>query len=351
MTAETKQLIDYLSGLGIDGVGHTGGSYLAHLASVYHLMESQACSPDVCRAGLFHSIYGTQLFQGFKIGLDRRPELRDAIGARAERLAYLNCAMDRATLDAAVERGDGPYRVTDRLTGDEVTLSREDFDDLCRVHLFDWLEQVPRSRHGWGYRRATYRRMAERLGPAPVAAYDRVFANEVAPPQNPAGEFVAEDNITAQRRAELIATIEAAPAALAEAVAGLSPEQLDARYRNWTVRQIVHHIADSHVNSYVRFKWALTEDRPLIKAYDEGRWVALADSHRGDILAPLSLLGGLHARWLLLLRSMSDEQFARCFRHPESGATLTLNAALCYYAWHGRHHTGQVRWLRKQRGW
>src|SRR5205807_2348343 len=98
---------------------------------------------ELCRAGMFHSIYGTQLFQGFKLPLERRPELREVIGERAERLAYLNCAMDRATLDAALDQPDGPYRITDRLTGEEVVLSRRDFDDLCRVHLFDWLEQVP----------------------------------------------------------------------------------------------------------------------------------------------------------------------------------------------------------------
>jgi hypothetical protein len=180
MSAEMKELVDYLAGLGIEGVGHTGGTYLAHLASVYHLMEQEGCSAEICRAGLFHSIYGTQLFQGFKLSVDRRPELRGVIGERAERLAYLNCAMDRATLDAALEQPDGPFRITDRLTGEEVVLSRADLDDLCRVHLFDWLEQVPRSRHGWGYRRSAYRRMAERLGPKAVAAYDRVFAQEPA---------------------------------------------------------------------------------------------------------------------------------------------------------------------------
>ena len=178
MNPDMKKLIDYLTTLGIDGVGHTGGTYTAHLANVYKLMEAQGCTPEVCRAGLFHSIYGTQMFQGFKLPLEKRPEFREVIGERAERLAYLNCAIDRSTLDAALEQSDGPYRITDRLTGEEVALSRADFDDLCRVHLYDWLEQAPRSRHGWGYRRAAYRRMAERLGPTAVAAYDRVFAAE-----------------------------------------------------------------------------------------------------------------------------------------------------------------------------
>src|SRR5262249_33016474 len=171
------------------------------------------------------------------------------------------------------------------------------------------------------------------------------------PPQNPAGAFVPEASYTPQRREELIAVIENAPAALREAVAGLSEEQLDTRYRNWTIRQIVHHVADSHVNSYIRFKWALTEDVPTIKAYDEGRWVALEDSRAGDIQAPLALLHGLHSTWVQLLRSMTDAQFARTFHHPESGETVSLSTALASYAWHCRHHTGQILWLREQHGW
>src|SRR6516225_5605249 len=115
------------------------------------------------------------------------------------------------------------------------------------------------------------------------------------PPQNPAGDFVPETDYGPQRRDELIAAIESAPATLRHAVAGLSDEQLDTRYRNWTVRQIVHHLADSHVNSYIRFKWALTEELPTIKAYDEGRWAALDDSRNGDVRPPLALLEGLHA--------------------------------------------------------
>src|SRR5215471_7525532 len=158
-------------------------------------------------------------------------------------------------------------------------------------------------------------------------------------PQTPAGAFAPETGYGPRRRAEFIAVIEAAPAALRQAVAGLSEGQLDTRYRNWTVRQIVHHLADSHVNSYVRFKWALTEDRPTIKAYDEGRWAALEDSRTGGISAPLALLEGLHARWVQLLWSLTDEQFARTFTHPETGQSVSLAAALGYYAWHCRHHT------------
>jgi uncharacterized damage-inducible protein DinB len=170
-------------------------------------------------------------------------------------------------------------------------------------------------------------------------------------PQYPVGPFVPEQQNGDQRRQEFIAVLEQAPAALRAAVAGLSDAQLDTRYRNWTVRQIVHHLADSHVNSYIRFKWALTEERPTIKAYDEGRWAALADSRTGDVGAPLALLEGLHIRWMQLLRSLTAEQLARSFIHPESGEAITLAAALSYYAWHSRHHAGQILWLRTQHGW
>jgi uncharacterized damage-inducible protein DinB len=170
-------------------------------------------------------------------------------------------------------------------------------------------------------------------------------------PQNPAGPFAPEDNYGPARRDQFIEVIAHAPAALRKAVAGLSEAQLDTRYRNWTIRQIVNHLADSHVNSYVRFKWALTEEQPTIKAYDETRWADLKDSRTGDIQAPLALLEGLHLRWVQLLRSMTAEQFGRSFLHPETGQTATLNAALCYYAWHCRHHTAQITWLREQHGW
>jgi hypothetical protein len=180
MNTDMKKLTDFLVGLGVEKVGHTGKTYLAHLIGVYRLMAAQGCDTDVCAAGMFHSIYGTEAFQGFKLELEQRPEVRSLIGERAERLAYLNCAMDRASFDRAVAKGDAPYHITDRLTGQRVELSPDDFDDLCRVHLYDWLEQVPRSRFGWGYRRAGYRGMAERLGPTAREAYDRVFAGEPA---------------------------------------------------------------------------------------------------------------------------------------------------------------------------
>jgi hypothetical protein len=173
-----KQLTDYLVSLGSETVAHTEKTYLTHLIAVYRLMEAHGCTLELCRAGMFHSIYGTQQFQDFKLPVERRSEVRDLIGDRAERLGYLNCAMYRPSFDAIVDQADGPYRFTDRIADEDVMLDRTDFDDLCRVHLFDWLEQVPRSRYGWGYRRDAYRRMAERLGGEALATYDAVFANE-----------------------------------------------------------------------------------------------------------------------------------------------------------------------------
>ncbi len=171
------------------------------------------------------------------------------------------------------------------------------------------------------------------------------------PPQNPVGEFVKEENCSEERIVELIGEIERAPTALQNAVAGLSEQQLDTKYRNWTIRQIVHHLADSHVNSYIRFKWTLTEDQPTIKAYFEDRWVALEDTRAGAIDASLALYDAIHTRWIQLLRTMKPDDFARSFVHPESGQVVRLDAALCYYPWHARHHTGQIIWLREQHGW
>jgi hypothetical protein len=175
MNTPFKRLTDFLIEIGIEQISHTGKSYLAHLIGVYRDMEAGGCTAEVCRAGMFHSIYGTERFRGFTLPLERRSEVRGFIGERAEQLAYLNCAMGRASFDRALEQTGEPYRIVDRLTGEEIALSSGDFDDLCRVHLYDWLEQVPRSKE-WDYRRAAYRRMAARLGGAAQQAYDRVFA-------------------------------------------------------------------------------------------------------------------------------------------------------------------------------
>jgi uncharacterized damage-inducible protein DinB len=167
------------------------------------------------------------------------------------------------------------------------------------------------------------------------------------PPQFPVGPFVADDAYDDRRREAGIDEIERAPTRLRETVSGLSDEQLDTKYRNWTIRQIVHHLADSHLNSYVRFKLALTEERPTIKPYDEGQWSVLADAQRADVEPSLQLLHSLHVRWAFLLRSLTPDAFQRSFYHPESREVVPLWRALAYYVWHARHHTAQIEWMKK----
>jgi hypothetical protein len=151
---------------------------------------------------------------------------------------------------------------------------------------------------------------------------------------------------------ECIDDIAKAPAKLRSAVDVLSPKQLDTPYRpgGWTVRQVVHHIPDSHLNAYVRCKLALTEDEPTIKPYDEGRWATLADVQVTPITVSLGLLEHLHERWAALLRSLSPPDFQRTFRHPDLGV-LNLSKAVSMYAWHGRHHVAHITALCERNGW
>lgn len=172
-----------------------------------------------------------------------------------------------------------------------------------------------------------------------------------APPDNPAGSFRPVGEYDDVVRRQLTNTIRHTPGRLRGAVEGLTSEQLDTRYRNWTIRQITHHLADSHLHSIIRFKWALTEDRPKIKAYEESDWVQLADSQSGDIEPSLVLLDALHKKWVQLLEVMTPEQYARDFQQPQTGEFVSLWQALDNYAWHGRHHTAQVLWLRDTHGW
>ena len=168
----------------------------------------------------------------------------------------------------------------------------------------------------------------------------------------PIGKFSFEDEVTLEKRRQGIEEIAAAPAQLRAAVAGLSPEQLDTPYRpgGWTVRQVVHHVPDSHLNSYIRSKLALTEEEPTIKPYDEKRWAELEDTRTTPVEVSLMLLESLHRRWVLLLESLTAADFARKFRHPELGVvTLERNVAL--YAWHGRHHVAHITSLRQRMGW
>jgi uncharacterized damage-inducible protein DinB len=166
------------------------------------------------------------------------------------------------------------------------------------------------------------------------------------PPQFPAGPFSAGEAHDQRRHKEWIEEIKLAPMRLRDSVSGLSEGHLDTKYRSWTIRQIVHHVADSHLNSYVRFKLALTEERPTIKPYDEGRWSLLADAQRADIEPSLRLLEGLHARWVYLLQSLAPDAFDHSFYHPETQEVVPLWRALAYYVWHARHHTAQIDWVK-----
>jgi DinB superfamily len=171
-------------------------------------------------------------------------------------------------------------------------------------------------------------------------------------PRYPIGHAVLKPELTAAERREAIDAIAATPAALRAAVAGLTPGQLDTPYRDggWTVRQVVHHVPDSHMNAYIRFKLALTEDAPAIKPYAEDRWAELADSRETPVDVSLTLLETLHRRWDNVLRAMAPADFQRRLTHPERGL-LTLDEMLGIYSWHGRHHVAHVTALRQRMGW
>ena len=171
-------------------------------------------------------------------------------------------------------------------------------------------------------------------------------------PRYPIGKYNAPKEVTAAMRAQAIQEIRAAPAAVRAATEGLGDAQLDTPYREggWTVRQVVHHVADSHMNAYVRCRLALTESEPTIKPYEESAWARLEDAASSPIEVSLRLLEPLHERWVTLLRSVKAEEFARTFRHPEHGVR-TLDWMLFLYAWHGKHHTAHITELRKRKGW
>ncbi|MES1261400.1 MAG: YfiT family bacillithiol transferase [Acidobacteriota bacterium] len=173
-----------------------------------------------------------------------------------------------------------------------------------------------------------------------------------ADPRFPLGKFVWPAAVTAEDRARYIETLASAPARLREAVAGLTESQLDTPYRSggWTVRQVVHHIPDSHMNSYIRFKLALTEDEPAIQPYDEAAWAKLSDAGETPVEVSLSLLECLHARWVTLLRGMGEAEWKRKFRHPEIGL-ISLESNLALYAWHGDHHIGHITAVKNRSGW
>jgi hypothetical protein len=169
---------------------------------------------------------------------------------------------------------------------------------------------------------------------------------------HPIGRFDFKQTVEPERYPALIEDIAAAPGLYRAAVRGLDEAQLDTPYRpgGWTVRQTVHHVADSHMNSFIRFRLALTEEAPAIVAYNQAAWGELADSHGAPVEWSLNLIESLHSRWVVLLKAMGNAEFSRTFRHPELGLVrLDLNMAL--YAWHGRHHAAHITGLRERSGW
>ena len=170
--------------------------------------------------------------------------------------------------------------------------------------------------------------------------------------QYPVGEFEIKPGTTPEQRRAFIESIAQLPARLRAAIANLSEKQLDEPYRpdGWTVRQVVHHLSDSHLNGYTRFKLGLTEAEPTIKPYDENRWAELEDGCRADPEISLALLDALHQRWVIFLRSVRPEDFARTLKHPEIG-TMSLDGLLQDYEWHGRHHVAHITSLRERKGW
>ena len=168
----------------------------------------------------------------------------------------------------------------------------------------------------------------------------------------PIGKFHFDGAMTEPQKKAALDEVANTPANLRTAIKGLSEAQLDTPYRpdGWSVRQVVHHVPDSHLNAYVRFKLALTEDEPTIKPYAEDRWAELADTKSTPVEVSLTLLESLHDRWVRLLRSLTEEEWKRMFRHPEMGA-MTLEKTLALYAWHGRHHVSHITSLRDREGW
>lgn len=169
----------------------------------------------------------------------------------------------------------------------------------------------------------------------------------------PAGKFDSAAPITAESRAAAVADLAALPARLRAAVAGLTDTQLDTPYRpdGWTVRQVVHHLADSHLNAYTRIRLGLTEENPTIKPYAEQKWAELPDARSAPVDLSLAILDGLHQRWVALTRTLTDADFERTVVHPEHGRQMSLDFLTAMYAWHCRHHVAHITALRTREGW
>jgi hypothetical protein len=176
---------------------------------------------------------------------------------------------------------------------------------------------------------------------------------ELEKAKHPIGLYIKPETITKDTIEIYISSISSLPGKLRKAIAHLSDEQLDTSYRpgGWTIRQLVHHLADAHINGYIRFKLALTEENPNIKPYNENKWSELIDARTLPIEPSLKLIDGLHNRWTVLLNSMTIEDFKKTYYHPEHGKKLNLDEVLGEYAWHSDHHLAQITELKKRKGW
>jgi uncharacterized damage-inducible protein DinB len=171
-------------------------------------------------------------------------------------------------------------------------------------------------------------------------------------PRYPIGKFTYTAPLASEQKQQFLSDIESAPQRFRAAVNGLSEQQLDTPYRDggWTLRQVIHHVADSHINAYIRFKLALTEDEPTIKPYEESLWGELPEAKHAPVEVSLALIDSLHRRWMLMLREFGDADWTRTFLHPAMGP-MTLEKTLALYSWHGRHHAAHITSLREKMGW
>ena len=169
----------------------------------------------------------------------------------------------------------------------------------------------------------------------------------------PIGRFAYDGAMSDERRAACVQRIAAAPAGVRSAVQSLDDRRLDTPYRpgGWTVRQVVHHLPDSHLNAYTRIRLALTEETPTIKSYEEARWAELPDARSAPVQSSVTLLEALHARWVLLLAALGATDVTRGFHHPEHGRVMTIDELIAFYAWHGEHHMAHITSLRQRMGW
>jgi len=172
-------------------------------------------------------------------------------------------------------------------------------------------------------------------------------------PRYPIGRFTPPTTFTPESRAASLSALDRLPADFRSALTGLDGAQLDTPYREggWTLRQLAHHVPDSHLNAYVRHKLTVTEERPTIRPYDEAVWAECSEARSAPIAGSLTLLEGLHLRWTAFLRALPEEAFAREFFHPEAKRWMSLDWSVAMYAWHGKHHAAHVRSLRDARGW